>query len=335
MSIIIKKKPNLEKLSVAELYTTLTGKSWSAAKAEGLTNGSYEQNMALRANLLKQVAEDNSSEPVEEEQEMYEGWFADTPIEKETKKEKKSNKEKINDFSKASSFGAAFKAARAALGGDATFKYKGKMFTTKMGSGSKKPKISKDTFIEMEKHFRGKEADRKPMLSDEEAEALVKHFEGKEEDREVEEEVADGSILTEEQLNALRNHFSGREADSYSQMSPYPTGGDFITGPDNIWRQFKKGGILPFKYQTKGKTPSLKKLKTKYGDAVLKEQAVKKTQDKKIKKMDKKERTISNNKMTSSGKDPNKRYANWVYKNPQVLREKEAARKKKEKDAKK
>ena len=45
-------KVDENKLSVSELYKLKTGKDWSTAKREGLTNGSYEQNIALRKKLL-------------------------------------------------------------------------------------------------------------------------------------------------------------------------------------------------------------------------------------------------------------------------------------------
>ena len=38
--------------TVSELYEEKTGKKWSTAKAEGLTSGSYEDNMKLKRRLL-------------------------------------------------------------------------------------------------------------------------------------------------------------------------------------------------------------------------------------------------------------------------------------------
>ena len=43
---------NNSKLTVSELYTQKTGKSWENAKKEGLTDGSYENNLKLRSSLL-------------------------------------------------------------------------------------------------------------------------------------------------------------------------------------------------------------------------------------------------------------------------------------------
>lgn len=49
--------------TVSELYEQQTGKPWTSAKIEGLTDGSYQQNMALRSKLLSQAVT-TKKEPV-------------------------------------------------------------------------------------------------------------------------------------------------------------------------------------------------------------------------------------------------------------------------------
>ncbi len=291
MGIIIKKKQNLEKLPVSSLYTTLTGKSWSTAKSEGLTNGSYEQNMALRTKLLSAYKDDNKSEP---KQEMEEGWFADTPIEKETKKETAPTKEKGYDFSKAGSFGAAFNAANELLGENSVFRYKGKMFTTNLGKTSIKK-------ADVEEEWDEEELDVEPV------EYIPKNSR---DDNDV-------KNLTSDAIQADM----AQKMDPYYQLSDanhwYRWDASKRRNKNKVnWMMhnmlapsYKKGGILPFKYQKKGKTPSVKKptpsleqLKAKYGPTVLKEKKEKKIRDEKIKRIDKKNRAISNNQMGKKSK---------------------------------
>ena len=50
MTKLIKKAQKGE--TISSLYERKTGKQWSTAKKEGLTSGSYEDNMKLRQRLL-------------------------------------------------------------------------------------------------------------------------------------------------------------------------------------------------------------------------------------------------------------------------------------------
>ena len=236
MSIIIKKKPNLEKLSVSELYSTLTGKSWSAAKSEGLTNGSYKQNMALRAKLLNQVAEDNTSAAPEKE--VYEGWFADMPVEKKEKAKKK----KTNDFSKAGSFGAAFNAALAALGENDVFRYKGKMFTTNLGKASIKKASIKKADKEEEEDW-----DELPLddvvlnKSTKRADTAVKDLTDEAIQLEMQESLYDPSGMSYNQEEFERQAARNRADNKMSWIMH-----------NILYPSYKKGGILPFKYKNGG-----------------------------------------------------------------------------------
>lgn len=79
---------------------------------------------------------------------------------------------------------------------------------------------------------------------------------------------------------------------------------------------------MPILYQKKGKTPevasskkapikqktpSLEELKARYGDKVLKEQEAKKIRDAKIKRLDKKNRALSNQRMDKAPVKTNKK----------------------------
>lgn len=47
-----KSKPNINNVSTKDLWESLTGTSWSQAKEQGLTDGSYDMNIALRKQLI-------------------------------------------------------------------------------------------------------------------------------------------------------------------------------------------------------------------------------------------------------------------------------------------
>ena len=83
---------------VSELYKQKTGKDWNTAKAEGLTSGSYEDNMKLRQRLLS-------------------GEFESSPK---------------KDFTKAENFNEAFKLARQYLGANQIFEYQGRKYGTNL-----------------------------------------------------------------------------------------------------------------------------------------------------------------------------------------------------------
>jgi hypothetical protein len=100
---------------VSELYKQKTGKDWSTAKQEGLTAGSYEDNMKLRQRLLS-------------------GEFDN--------KQSTTNKQSVNtqnnittqnqDYTKAKNFDESFKIAREQLGANEIFEYQGKKYGTNL-----------------------------------------------------------------------------------------------------------------------------------------------------------------------------------------------------------
>lgn len=102
----------LKSLNVASLYEKVTGKEWSNARREGLTDGSYESNIKLRESLLKEYNPTNTN-------------F----------KSKSSN----IDFSSAGTFNEAFKEARERLGKDKIFTYQGRRFGTNLKGESFNP----------------------------------------------------------------------------------------------------------------------------------------------------------------------------------------------------
>lgn len=93
---------------VSKLYEEKTGKPWKTAKEEGLTDGSYEQNIKLREKLLKEeptnisVFNNNDNTTIEP----------------------------IKSYDDAESFSKAFAEARKELGIGKVFLYKGKSYNT-------------------------------------------------------------------------------------------------------------------------------------------------------------------------------------------------------------
>jgi len=77
-----------EKDKTYSIYQDVTGKSWSTAKTEGLTDGSFEQNQVLRERLLSGDFDVESPQPDSAgkipRQENIGGYTADRPIKKES-----------------------------------------------------------------------------------------------------------------------------------------------------------------------------------------------------------------------------------------------------------
>lgn len=104
---------------VSELYKQKTGKDWSTAKQEGLTSGSYEDNMKLRQRLLSGEFDNQKANDI----------F------------KKDNQENQNntEINKAKSFNEAFKIARQQLGPNQIFEYKGRKYGTNLAGEKFEP----------------------------------------------------------------------------------------------------------------------------------------------------------------------------------------------------
>ena len=94
-------------LVISELYKQRTGKDWSTAKSEGLTTGSFSDNMKLRARLLS-------------------GELDNTRVDSQVATKVVTPSSEIN----AKDFNEAFKVARNSLGPNQIFEYKGKKYGT-------------------------------------------------------------------------------------------------------------------------------------------------------------------------------------------------------------
>jgi len=92
-------------IPVSELYEQITGKPWSTAKEEGLTTGSYEDNIKLKQKLLS-------------------GEF--------NNKQSSNKIIQSKDFNKARTFKEAFRIARQQLGPNQIFEYKGRKYGTNL-----------------------------------------------------------------------------------------------------------------------------------------------------------------------------------------------------------
>lgn len=103
---------------VSQLYTQKTGKDWSTAKKEGLTDGSYEQNIKLLADLKS--GKYDSSAPINP-----------APVNKTTKPvvTNTSTNPKL-PWSTAGDFHTASKIARSQLGPNQIFEWNGKKYGT-------------------------------------------------------------------------------------------------------------------------------------------------------------------------------------------------------------
>lgn len=100
---------------VSTLYTQRTGKDWTTAKQEGLTTGSYEDNMKLRQRLLSGEFDNKQS-----------------VINKQSSNTQNNTTTQNQDYTKAKDFNEAFKIARNQLGANQIFEYQGRKYGTNL-----------------------------------------------------------------------------------------------------------------------------------------------------------------------------------------------------------
>ena len=116
--------------TVSELYEEKTGKKWSTAKAEGLTSGSYEDNMKLKRRLLSGEFDLEKNNLIETAKKItnIKSSYDSGPVEENMNKHLIPTKNKEYDDVK--SFKDAFIKARKELGAGKVFTYNGKLYTT-------------------------------------------------------------------------------------------------------------------------------------------------------------------------------------------------------------
>lgn len=100
---------------VSALYTQKTGKNWNTAKQEGLTTGSYDDNMKLRQRLLSGEFDNKQS-----------------TVSKQNNNTQNTAINQDQDYTKAKDFNEAFKIARNQLGANQIFEYQGKKYGTNL-----------------------------------------------------------------------------------------------------------------------------------------------------------------------------------------------------------
>ena len=100
---------------VSALYTQKTGKDWSTAKQEGLTTGSYDDNMKLRQRLLSGEFDNKQS-----------------TVSKQNNNTQNTAINQNQDYTKAKDFNEAFKIARNQLGANQIFEYQGRKYGTNL-----------------------------------------------------------------------------------------------------------------------------------------------------------------------------------------------------------
>ena len=100
---------------VSALYTQKTGKDWNTAKQEGLTTGSYDDNMKLRQRLLSGELDNKQLN-------------TNTTISNNNT----NNSVKNQDYTKAKDFNEAFGIARNQLGTNQIFEYQGRKYGTNL-----------------------------------------------------------------------------------------------------------------------------------------------------------------------------------------------------------
>lgn len=100
---------------VSELYTQKTGKDWNTAKQEGLTTGSYDDNMKLRQKLLS--GEFDSKQSI---------------VSKQSSNIQNNTTIQNQDYTKAKDFNEAFGIARNQLGANQIFEYQGRKYGTNL-----------------------------------------------------------------------------------------------------------------------------------------------------------------------------------------------------------
>lgn len=104
---------------VSELYKQKTGKDWNTAKQEGLTTGSYDDNMRLRQRLLAGEFDNKQLNTI-----------SNNNIDNSIKSLKTSTENQ--DYTKAKDFNEAFKIARKQLGANQIFEYQGRKYGTNL-----------------------------------------------------------------------------------------------------------------------------------------------------------------------------------------------------------
>ena len=105
---------------VSELYKQKTGKDWSTAKQEGLTTGSWDDNMKLRQRLLSGELDSKQIN-------------TKTTINNINNPTKSFNISVENqDYTKAKDFNEAFKIERKQLGANQIFEYQGRKYGTNL-----------------------------------------------------------------------------------------------------------------------------------------------------------------------------------------------------------
>ena len=102
-------------LVISSLYTQKTGKDWNTAKQEGLTTGSYDDNMKLRQKLLSGEFDNKASTTVKQNSTDY-----NTQINQN------------QDYTKPKDFNEAFSIARKELGANQIFEYQGRKYGTNL-----------------------------------------------------------------------------------------------------------------------------------------------------------------------------------------------------------
>ena len=115
--------------TVSELYEKKTGKKWNTAKAEGLTSGSYEDNIKLKHRLLSGEFDLDKNKLIETAKKVsnIKSSYDSGPVEENIDqylippKNKEYNELSFND---------AFIKARKELGAGKVFTYNGKLYTT-------------------------------------------------------------------------------------------------------------------------------------------------------------------------------------------------------------
>lgn len=104
---------------ISELYKQKTGKDWNTAKQEGLTTGSYDDNMRLRQRLLAGEFDNKQLNTI-----------SNNNIDNSIKSLKTSTENQ--DYTKAKDFNEAFKIARKQLGANQIFEYQGRKYGTNL-----------------------------------------------------------------------------------------------------------------------------------------------------------------------------------------------------------
>lgn len=129
--------------TVSKLYEEKTGKKWSTAKAEGLTSGSYEDNMKLKRRLLSGEFDLEKNKLTETARQTLniKSSYDPGPVGKNTDQYLIPPKNKGYDEI---SFKDAFSKARKELGAGKTFIYNGKVYSTNYAEDVSDNKVSNE-----------------------------------------------------------------------------------------------------------------------------------------------------------------------------------------------